>query len=194
MKEVLLLGDSIRHAYQSRVMAGLGDGYCVHAPTDNCRFSGYTLNSLRYWLPEFPRPDIIHWNNGLWDTAILYQEDGCFTPLETYLENMSRILRELKKTGAHIIFATTTPCRPEKESITTAAPPCHRNSDIRQYNDAICPILQKAGVLINNLYQIIEADIPAFICDDLIHPTEKGKEVLSEAVIKKIREVSEKDV
>ena len=71
MKEVLLLGDSIRMFYQERVKELLGEEYNVSAPEENCRFSMYTLNSLRTWLPGFPKPDIIHWNNGLWDTAIL---------------------------------------------------------------------------------------------------------------------------
>ena len=79
MKQVLLLGDSIRMFYQERVRQLLGEDYQLSAPEENCRFAAYTLNSLRMWLPKVPKPDIIHWNNGLWDTAVLYPEDGIIT-------------------------------------------------------------------------------------------------------------------
>lgn len=118
MQNVLLLGDSIRLFYQDKVKEKLGSDYKVMSPEENCRFSYYALNSLRFWLPKFETPDIIHWNIGLWDSAILYPEDGCFVPKSEYVENMKKILRELKKTGAKIIFATTTPVSDEKSIFT----------------------------------------------------------------------------
>ena len=72
MREILLLGDSIRMACQRAIREKLGDEYNVSFPNENCRFAAYTRNSLRLWLPEFPKPDIIHWNNGLWDVARVY--------------------------------------------------------------------------------------------------------------------------
>ena len=96
--KVLLLGDSIRMFYQNEVITQLGENYNVFSPKENCRFSLYVLNSLRFWLNAFPTPDIIHFNAGLWDTAILYREDGCFVDVENYVKNMKSVLRELKKT------------------------------------------------------------------------------------------------
>ena len=109
MKNIMLLGDSIRMFYQKKVIEKLGNDYNVWGPEENVRFARYTQNSLRFYLAEFPNPDVIHWNNGLWDAATLYPEDGCFTPLEEYISSLKIILRELKKTGAEIIFATSTP-------------------------------------------------------------------------------------
>ncbi|MBQ8510341.1 MAG: SGNH/GDSL hydrolase family protein [Clostridia bacterium] len=186
--EILLLGDSIRMYYQQKVIDLLGGGYHVSAPTENCRFAAYTLNSLRMWLPSFPKPDVIHWNNGLWDTAVLYQEDGCFTPLPEYIRSLERILRELQKTGARVIFATTTPCDPRKAALTTAMPPCHRNEDIRRYNEAAVELMRRERMEINDLYAVVNENIPAYVSEDMIHPTEEGKRVLAEAVVRKIRE------
>ena len=62
--KVLLIGDSIRMFYQKEVIAQLGEEYEVFAPEENCRFSAYVLNSLRFWLNAFPNPDIIHFNAG----------------------------------------------------------------------------------------------------------------------------------
>ena len=190
MKEVLLLGDSIRMAYQTRVTELLGGEFHVSAPGENCRFALYTLNSLRMWLPKLPKPDIIHWNNGLWDTAILYPEDGCFTHLGDYADALEKILRELQKTGAKIIFASSTPVSPEKEFLTTAAPPAHKNEDIRRYNAAARIIMEQNGIEVNDLYQLVEPHISEYISADMIHPTPAGVEALAAAVSHKIKEVS----
>ncbi|MBO5218627.1 MAG: SGNH/GDSL hydrolase family protein [Clostridia bacterium] len=190
MKEVLLLGDSIRMAYQKRVTELLGGEFHVSAPGENCRFAAYTLNSLRMWLPKLPKPDIIHWNNGLWDTAILYPEDGCFTHLGEYADALEKILRELQKTGAKIVFASSTPVSPEKEFLTTAAPPAHKNEDIRRYNAAARIIMEQNGIEINDLYQLVEPHISEYISADMIHPTPAGVEALAAAVSNKIKEVS----
>lgn len=190
MKEVLLLGDSIRMAYQTRVTELLGGEFHVSAPGENCRFAAYTLNSLRMWLPTMPKPDIIHWNNGLWDTAILYPEDGCFTHLGDYADALEKILRELKKTGAKIVFAATTPVSPDKQFLTTAAPPAHKNEDIRRYNAAARIIMEQNGIEVNDLYQLVEPHISEYISADMIHPTPSGIEALAAAVSHKIKEVS----
>lgn len=108
MKQVLLLGDSIRQYYQKKVAEILGADYNVFDPAENCRFAAYTFNTLRHRLPEFPKPDVIHRNNGLWDTVHVYGEEVCMTLLSTYLEYLERIAKVLKPTGAKVIFATTT--------------------------------------------------------------------------------------
>jgi hypothetical protein len=82
---VLLIGDSIRLFYQNEVIKQLGEEYEVLAPQENCKFSAYVLNFLRFWLKDFSAPDIIHFNAGLWDTAILYREDGCFCKMNEYI-------------------------------------------------------------------------------------------------------------
>lgn len=43
MKNVLLIGDSIRMMYQSRVAQLLGYGVRVYAPDENCRYTKYAL-------------------------------------------------------------------------------------------------------------------------------------------------------
>jgi acyl-CoA thioesterase-1 len=142
------------------------------------------------WLPSMPKPDIIHWNNGLWDTAILYREDGCFTALGEYADALEKILRELKKTGARIIFALTTPVSPEKEFLTTSMPPAHKNEDIRRYNAAARIIMEQNGIEINDLYRVVEPHISEYISSDMIHPTPAGVDALAAAVSNKIKEAS----
>lgn len=110
MKNVLLLGDSIRMLYQPKVKALLKGRANVFGPAENGRWSDYTLNSLRFWLPQMPDPDIVHWNNGFWDIGDNYQEGTSYTPIDEYERDMGRIvkvLRQLISPDVKIIAALT---------------------------------------------------------------------------------------
>ena len=113
MKQIILLGDSVRMQYQKAVGEKLADIAEVSGPEENGRWSGYTLNSLRFWLPNLPAPDLVQWNAGLWDMGDDYQEGRHFYPLDLYEETCHRICRILRKvTGKPdlpIVIATTTP-------------------------------------------------------------------------------------
>ncbi len=182
MQKVLLIGDSIRLYYQDEVKKHLGQGYEVMTIDENCRFAAYTLNSLRLWLPGFKTPDVIHWNNGLWDTAILYHEDGCFTSKEIYVENMKKILRQLKRTGAKIIFATSTPVSDAKRDLPGPMPPAMKNEDIIEYNKAVLEAFKDEDIIINDLHSLMYQDREKFISEDLIHPNPDGVKLLGKAV------------
>ncbi|MGI6745089.1 MAG: SGNH/GDSL hydrolase family protein [Acutalibacteraceae bacterium] len=183
MKKILLLGDSIRENYQERVKELLkGDGCEVFHPDENCRFSRYTLNSLRHWLPKCTNPDVIHWNNGLWDVMTVYPEDGCFTELSDYIRDMGRILRELKKTGAKVIFATTT--------AVGDGNPNRLNETIELYNTTLINALGKKLDEVNDLYSLTRPRNNVYIrLDDKVHLTDEGIEVCSKAVADKIRDM-----
>lgn len=188
MKEVLLLGDSIRQYTQEKVKELLGEDYHISAPAENCRFSGYTVYMLPEWLQNFPKPDIIHWNNGLWDTSIRYLEDGCFASVEEYVSNLKKILRELRKTGAKIIFATITPCDPKRANYNPHIISRSNNADIERYNKAAVELMKQEGITVNDLYNVVLPNIPTYIRqDDLIHPTELGIQALAEKIATAIK-------
>ena len=197
MVKILLLGDSIRGGYQHKVQEKLGENYKVFAPNDNCRFSAYTLNSVRFWLglqalPEvkefMTEPDIIHWNNGLWDVARLFGENRCFCSLDEYLSNMERTYNFLRKnTKAKIILATTTPTRKEKELDPMVS---HFVADIERYNKALIERLGDKVDCVNDLFSLVMSEREKIIReDDLIHLTDYGKEVCSNAVVQSIFKV-----
>lgn len=190
MKKVLLIGDSIRMHYQEEVRRLLGEEYMVMAPGENCRFSSYVLNSLRFWLVEFGGADVIHWNAGLWDTAILYHEDGCFISLDEYVSNMKKILRELKKTGAQIIFATTTPVSDVKKDLPGPMPPAHDNADIDRYNEAVLKAFAEEDIMVNDLHSLMWEEREGLLKDDMIHPNEEGIRVLGAAVAEAVKKAT----
>ncbi len=182
-KKVLLIGDSIRLGYQPLAIENLGKDYEVWGPEDNARFAKYTLNCLPEWLEKFGKPDIVHWNNGLWDTAMVCPEDGAFTPIDEYLRYISLILRELRKQTTKVIFATTTPVKYGS-----------KNQDIdfiKSHNAAVVEYLQNENVQINDLYSVVDGDIEQNICDDRIHLSETGKVICASAVANAIRSIAE---
>lgn len=205
MKTVMLIGDSIRLNYQSVVEEELSGEYNVWAPKENCRFAKYTLNELQRYRVAFSReesekideakltptidkteklicPDIIHWNNGLWDTGIAYEEDGPFTSIDDYIRDMSRILRELRKMTDKVIFATITPVKAGT----------HQDNDIiQEYNKRIIEFMKSENVLINDLGALVSENVEEYICDDKIHLSEKGKEVCGKAVAEFIRKIDD---
>ena len=135
MKKVVLLGDSIRLiGYGNRVAEILGKEYEVWQPEDNCRFAKYTLRMLFDNKEQIEGADVIHWNNGLWDSCDIFG-DGLFTSLDEYKKNMLRIADILLSYGKTVIFATTTPTHPDY--------PYNKLEDIQKYNDALVPELEK---------------------------------------------------
>lgn len=190
MKRVLLLGDSIREHCQTVVQKMLGEDYAVYFPWENGRFSAFTLNSLHMWFYNIPieQIDVIHWNNGLWDIAHVNEEGRNFCDLETYLENMERILATLRRlTNAKIILATTTPTRQEKENLENSR---HYLVDIQRYNKALVERFSGRVDAINDLYSLVLPEKEKMISDDFIHPNAYGKQKISEQICDFIRRLS----
>jgi len=172
--KISLLGDSIRMAYGPRVAELLGPDYEVWQPTENCRFSAYTLRGIWDWADQMEGSEIVHWNNGLWDVCNLFQ-DGLFTRPEVYMDTMFRIADILLARHRTVIFATTTP--------VTEDNPYTRNSDIIRYNEILVPNLKKRGVTINDLHATVYPNIDTMIRkDDKIHLTDEGIEVCARQV------------
>ena len=184
MKKVVLIGDSIRMiGYGDPVAERLKDEFEVWQPNDNCRFAKYTLRGLWDWQEGMRDADIIHWNNGLWDVCCLFG-DGEFTPIDEYVDIMLRLAKLLKERARTVIFATTTPVRPENLH--------NKNETIRAYNEALVPKLKEMGIVINDLYTPIAKDVYRFISEDTIHLSSDGIELAKDLVESIIRREAEK--
>lgn len=182
MKKVVLLGDSIRMiGYGPLVPELLGEDYTVWQPEDNCRFVKYTLRGLFEWREDIAGADIIHWNNGLWDTSTGLFDDGGkpFTDENEYVSNMLRVAKELKKIASRVIFATTTPVRPDYEY--------NDNGVIARYNEVLVPQLQAMGLEINDLHTTVADDIMKYVREsDKIHLSEEGAQLCAKQVARAI--------
>jgi hypothetical protein len=171
--KILLIGDSIRMSYQARVKEKLLGAADVVAPEENCRFAKYSLWNFCTWVAELGQPDIIHWNNGIWDAYHLNADIGVFTPLDEYKTYLKRLLKEMRKTGAKIIWATTT-------AVNDQCGVCN-NAEIDLYNAEAVKLMQAEGLEINDLNRLIKANIAGYIAEDGVHLTPDGIEVCAAA-------------
>jgi len=181
MKQIILLGDSVRLQYQGAVGEKLADIALVSGPEENCRWSGYMLNSLRFWLPLLPAPDLIQWNCGLWDMGDDYQEGRHFYPPELYEETCHRICRVLRKISGKpdlpLVIATTTP----------TMQPDH--TDIRQYNDILKKVAREEKAEVNDLYAVIASANDSMIGEDGIHLSPSGVTAAADQTARILRQI-----
>ncbi len=189
LPRVLIIGDSISLGYTPFVKKELKGKALVAHNAGNAGDTGRGLEHLDAWLGE-EHWDAIHFNWGLWDlcyrgssSKVYGNRDKVhgkvtFTP-EEYSRNLERLVLRLKKTGAVLIFATTTYV-PEGEAGRFAG-------DDKRYNEAAVKIMKKHEVHINPLNSIsekIHKEHASGTGD--VHYTAEGYRLLSEPVVKSI--------
>lgn len=180
MYQVMLLGDSLRMGYQPVVRKMLEGKAEVNGPEENGRWAGYTLNSFRFWIPSMPAPDIIHWNNGLWDLGDDYNLGRPFSLPEEYESALERMITVIGKIypKAKIIMATTMP---------TDNPD---SSDIEGYNEILKAVAKRHGIPVNDLFPIAKQN-PSLIGPDHIHLTDEGYDTVAKQVVSMIEKCME---
>ena len=174
MKKILLLGDSIRLNYAPYVYRKLGEKAQIVWPEDNCRFAKYTLHEQPGWLKTLGTPDIVHWNNGLWD---LHHFNGAepLTSLADYVKDLERVAILLKGTGAQIIFATCTTASPNN--------PEWDNTQVAEYNAAAVRLMERLSIPVNHLYPLTHNQEEQLIASDLIHLSPAGIKIVGQKVV-----------
>lgn len=190
MKNILLLGDSIRQNYQEYVKQKLSGTANVYYPNDNGRFCQYTLRYLHEWTGALSKHgeikfDIVHFNCGLWDILRLSNEAGLFTEEALYCDLLVRIVNRIKYLcpDAAVIFAlTTTVIEPGFEPGAEVGE--RRNADIRRYNMLAKEAFDGLQVEIDDLYSISE-NLPGEAHSDMVHfETELGIRALGDQVVR----------
>jgi len=149
---ILILGDSISIGYTPFLTELLQAKAEVRRPNENCQGSTRGVERIDTWLGEV-QWDLIHFNFGLHDIKHVHPLSGenssdpahlLQADLETYKKNLTRIIERMKRTGAKLIFATTTPV-PEKTAWRDAG------AEI-PYNEAAVQIAHEHGIIINDLH------------------------------------------
>lgn len=192
MKKVLLLGDSIRMGYDDYVKERLqGEFEVYYEPDDNGRFAAYTLWQFNQLVCKYGKFDLVHWNNGYWDMNIEPPMTEAIHPIDEYLHFLKRIIKEIRKNGAKIIFATTTPiltAGAAKDITGTGANLRYHNDWVIQYNNAAKKLMQSENIPINDLYTLTLKDPNYYKSEDRLHLTEEGYQVCADAVANSIRQ------
>lgn len=192
MKNILLLGDSIRMGYDKSVRKTLEGKANVYFPSDCCRFASYLLRYLYDYksLIKDENVDVVHWNAGLWDCLRLF-EDGPHVPIEIYALYIERICKRMKLffPNAKIIFATSTKVQSEKMPKEVI----RYNEDIIEYNKVAVEIVKKYGFAVNDLYAVSDSLPEEAHSDPTHYYTTIGTEAFTNAVLKHIKEALELD-
>lgn len=182
MKNVLLIGDSIRMGYDKAVKSTLENVANVYFPDDNCRFASYVLRYIHEYksLAGDQHIDVLHWNAGLWDCLRLFCEDP-HTPIEVYAYYIDRICTRIQKAfpDAQVIFATSTSVQSELMS-----PDFKRyNEEIEAYNAAAVEVVTKYGFQVNDLYAVSVTLPPEAHSDPVHYYTPVGTKAFTDQVL-----------
>ncbi|MGE9269913.1 MAG: SGNH/GDSL hydrolase family protein, partial [Verrucomicrobiales bacterium] len=193
LPNVLILGDSISIGYTRPVVAELKEIANVRRPKANCGDTPMGLKNLDQWLGD-TKWDVIHFNWGLWDLCYRHPEskvqgkrdkvNGTIsTPLDQYTENLEKLVLRLKKTGATLIWASTTVV-PEHEAGRFVG-------DDVKYNQAAAELMKKHGVAINDLHAHSLTIQDQLVGRGNVHFTKRGSASLAKQVANAIRKALE---
>ena len=171
LPRVLLIGDSVSRGYTQparKVLAGKAN---VHRAPANCGPTVTGLKNIEVWLGD-GRWDLIHFNFGIHDRN---------TPSADYTQRLEQLIERMKKTGAKLIWATTTPIPDDPSKKLSAA-------SIVERNKATVGLMNKHGVATDDLFAAITPHLAAMQIPNDGHFNAKGYDFLGETVAKAIEE------
>lgn len=178
LPKVLLIGDSISIGYTPPVRALLKGKANVHRIPTNGGPTSNGVKNIDAWLGK-QKWAVIHLNFGLHDLKIM--PDGKHqVPQEDYEKNLRLLIDKCQKTGAKVIFATTTPV-PEG----TLNPP-RKFGDVAEYNAVASKVAAEKGAAIDDLNAAIAPQIKELQKPHDVHYKPAGYKVLAESVAKSI--------
>lgn len=149
LPRVLILGDSISMGYTLAVRSALSGAANVLRPAENCRSTAHARARLETWIGD-RRWDLIYFNFGLHD---MYRAPDAAVPgaaapapavpLDAYEANLEAIVTRLQRTGAKLVFATTTPV---PEGARNRLP-----ADAALYNERALRVMSRHSVKVDDL-------------------------------------------
>lgn len=186
LPRVLLIGDSISIAYTLQVRAELQGTANVHHPDENCGPTVYGLERINDWLGS-GKWAVIYFNFGLHDLKYLDEHENYVTPdkgrqvasPEQYGKNLRALVKRLQRTGAKLIFATTTP--------VPAGANGRVESSERPFNDVARRVMEESKVAIDDLHVFALARQSEIQLPKDVHFTPAGSAALAKHVAATIR-------
>lgn len=170
LPRVLLIGDSVSRGYTQAVRKALAGKVNVHRAPANCGPTASGLKNIEVWLGD-GQWDLIHFNFGIHDRN---------TPIADYKQRLEQLIERMKKTGAKLVWATSTPCPDTKNGQYKSAP-------IMERNTAAAQVMKKHGIGIDDLFTAIEPHLATLQNPDDVHFTAQGYDFLGESVAKAIK-------
>jgi lysophospholipase L1-like esterase len=169
LKRVLLIGDSVSRGYTLPARQQLEGKVNLHRAPENCGPTANGLKKLDIWLGE-GHWDVIHFNFGIHDRG---------TPLADYKKRLEQLVVRMQKTGAKLIWASTTPIPDEPTKGYKAA-------SIVEHNQAAEEIMKQYGVAIDPLFEAVTPHLTELQLPHDVHFKPQGYEFLGQEVAKSI--------
>ncbi len=193
LPRVLLIGDSVSLGYTVAVRKELVGKANVHHPPANCGSTRTGLRDLDKWLGT-KKWHVIHFNWGLHDLGYRFDNDSNLSekneyarpdngghqnvPPAEYEKNLRELVVRLKKTGAKLICATTTPVPADLHSYVRGAE--------APYNEVARRVMREQGVPLDDLWAFATHQLDKIQIPGNPHFTAKGSEVLARQVVRAI--------
>lgn len=143
LPRVLLIGDSISMGYTPDVRKLLEGKANVHRIPQNGGPTKNGVANIEKWLGT-GKWDVIHFNWGIHD--LKFMPDGKRqVEAADYEQNLRALVARMKKTGAKLIWATTTPI-PEGE-----LNPPRKFGSVKEYNDIAARVMAENKIAVDDL-------------------------------------------
>ncbi|HUT94265.1 MAG TPA: GDSL-type esterase/lipase family protein [Thermoguttaceae bacterium] len=165
LPRVLLIGDSVSRGYTQAVRKALAGKANVHRAPANCGPTATGVRKIDVWLGD-GKWDLIHFNFGIHDRA---------TPVADYTRRVEQLVERMKKTGAKLVWASTTPIPDDPGKKQTAA-------SIIERNQAAAEVMKKHGVAINDLFTFITPHLSTVQNANDVHFSAQGYDLLGRQI------------
>ena len=190
LPKALIIGDSISIAYTKPVTQALEGKILVKRVPGNAQYTGTGLQKIDEWLGT-EKWDVIHFNWGLWD-MYGWEFDAEDRSPETYAKRLDTLVTRLEKTGAKLIWATTTPACPDPEKTmqkrfqkAVIIDPARE----KQYLVAAETVMKAHNVQINDLHALIAPHLEKYALGrNDVHFNNECSLLLAQQVAQKIAE------
>ncbi len=188
LPKVLIIGDSISIGYTAYVQKALEGKAVVKHHEGNAGPTIRAVANIEKWLGG-TQWDVIHFNWGLWDMYGWQYAQEDRSPL-MYEKRLEALVGRLQRTGAVLIWATTTPVCPvpEKTMRRRFKTEVKITSSVeKQYQDAALRVMKKHRIQVNDLHAIMAPKLKQYaLGPDDVHFTKEGYKKLGQQVARSI--------
>jgi pimeloyl-ACP methyl ester carboxylesterase len=169
LPRVLLIGDSVSRGYTLAARKALAGKANVHRAPANCGPTATGLKKIDVWLGD-GKWDVIHFNFGIHDRN---------TPVADYTQRLEQLIERMQKTGAKLIWASTTPIPDVSSKKQTAA-------SIVERNQAAAAIMARHNIATDDLFTAVTPHLARLQNPGDVHFKAAGYDFLGKEVAKSV--------
>jgi hypothetical protein len=200
LPRVLVIGDSISMNYHEAAKSALAGTANYHRNEGNCFSTEHGVRNIGLWLGNYREKgahwDVIQFNHGLHDLKQPYDAatdkwGDYAVSLADYKANLEKEIAILRRTGAKLIWCSTTPVQNDNKG-----PYARRKGASAEFNTAALEVIRlHPDILITDLHAVVDGS-PVFDewrkQNDVHFYQKEERKILGESVATTIRKALEK--